>query len=223
MPPPTKKRKVAAPEEIKFDFAAREEYLTGFSKRKQARIKHAQEEAAKREKEERLRMRRELRQQRKVDLEAHVKEVNTLLRKANPDLSDAEEPTSNPEEEGDWEGFEEPAVEIINHEDEYIDEDKYTTVTIESVGISKEGFEKAGGEDDEGGNYGDKDNNSRKTEGAEGREDTRKKVWTKERPKSDRPKKRKQKFRYESKADRKAERIKISVKKKARAQARKGK
>jgi ribosomal RNA-processing protein 17 len=61
MPPPSKKRKTApTPTEITFDVAAREEYLTGFHKRKQARIKHAQEESARKEKEEKLRMRREV-------------------------------------------------------------------------------------------------------------------------------------------------------------------
>jgi hypothetical protein len=62
-PPASKKRKLAvtAPEKIEFDFSAREEYLTGFHKRKVARIKHAQEENAKREKEEKLRFRREVR------------------------------------------------------------------------------------------------------------------------------------------------------------------
>lgn len=63
MGPPNKKRKLAvtAPESIEFDFAAREEYLTGFHKRKLERKKHAQEENAKREKEEKLRLRREVR------------------------------------------------------------------------------------------------------------------------------------------------------------------
>jgi ribosomal RNA-processing protein 17 len=64
MPAPSnhKKRKITtvAVEKIDFDPAAREEYLTGFHKRKVARIKHAQEENAKREKEEKLRMRREV-------------------------------------------------------------------------------------------------------------------------------------------------------------------
>jgi ribosomal RNA-processing protein 17 len=62
MPPASKKRKIGstAPAEITFDFAAREEYLTGFHKRKQARIKHAQEEAVKKDNEERLRLRREV-------------------------------------------------------------------------------------------------------------------------------------------------------------------
>lgn len=62
MAPPPKKRKmnVTAPESITFDPAAREEYLTGFHKRKLERIKHAQDENAKREKEEKLRFRREV-------------------------------------------------------------------------------------------------------------------------------------------------------------------
>jgi ribosomal RNA-processing protein 17 len=64
MPPPNKKRKitVVAPEKIEFDPSAREEYLTGFHKRKVARQKFAQEEAAKKEKEEKLRFRREVTQ-----------------------------------------------------------------------------------------------------------------------------------------------------------------
>lgn len=56
MAPPAKKRKKSATavEEITFDPSAREDYLTGFHKRKVQRIKHAQEEAAKRERQERI-------------------------------------------------------------------------------------------------------------------------------------------------------------------------
>ena len=55
LPPPRKKRKTAfAIEEISFDPAARADYLTGFHKRKLQRIKHAREEAAKREREDRI-------------------------------------------------------------------------------------------------------------------------------------------------------------------------
>ncbi|KAF2749644.1 hypothetical protein M011DRAFT_456429 [Sporormia fimetaria CBS 119925] len=210
-PPPSKKRKISttAPAEITFDFAAREEYLTGFHKRKLARIKHAQEEAAKKEKEERLRMRAELRKQRKEDLEKHVAEVNALLRKANGDPSEAEDGSDSNDEDSEFEGFDEPVPEEINREDEYIDEDKYTTVTIESVGISKDGFESTKTGDGE-------------TEGGDD-EKKEKRVWTKEKPKTIRPKKKKQKFRYESKAERKATRIKQGAKKKAQAAARKAK
>ena len=61
MVPPTKRRKISAVEEITFDPAAREEFLTGFHKRKLARVKHAQGEAAKKEREERVKKRREVR------------------------------------------------------------------------------------------------------------------------------------------------------------------
>ncbi len=55
IPPPKKKRKsTSAIEEIAFDFNAREDYLTGFHKRKLQRIKRAKEEAAKKEREEKI-------------------------------------------------------------------------------------------------------------------------------------------------------------------------
>ena len=55
MPPSGKKRKsTSAIEEISFDSSAREDYLTGFHKRKLQRIKHAKEEAAKKEREDKL-------------------------------------------------------------------------------------------------------------------------------------------------------------------------
>ena len=53
--PPKKKRKTApAIEEISFDFSAREDYLTGFHKRKVQRIKHAKDEAAKKDREDKV-------------------------------------------------------------------------------------------------------------------------------------------------------------------------
>lgn len=68
MAPPAKRRRTDAPlkrgkrpEELLFDGAARQEYLTGFHKRKQARIKHAQEVAAKKEREEKIQQRKEVR------------------------------------------------------------------------------------------------------------------------------------------------------------------
>lgn len=47
-------------EELKFDPEARQDYLTGFHKRKVQRIKHAQEEAAKKGKEEKVEARKEV-------------------------------------------------------------------------------------------------------------------------------------------------------------------
>ena len=47
----SKKRKTAKVEEINFDSAARQEFLTGFHKRKVARARHAQEIAEKKAQE----------------------------------------------------------------------------------------------------------------------------------------------------------------------------
>ena len=57
-PPAKRKKSVSTIEEIKFDFDDRQDYLTGFHKRKLHRIKHAQEEAAKKEREDRLEARK---------------------------------------------------------------------------------------------------------------------------------------------------------------------
>jgi ribosomal RNA-processing protein 17 len=63
MQPPTKRRRIetAAVEEIQFDAAARQEYLTGFHKRKVQRAKHAQEAAEKKARLERIEERRKVR------------------------------------------------------------------------------------------------------------------------------------------------------------------
>jgi ribosomal RNA-processing protein 17 len=209
MPPPSKKRKTTATEEISFDPSAREEYLTGFHKRKLARIKHAQEENAKKEREEKIRARAEIRKERKEDLERHVSEVNRLVKQANGDIFEDDENEDDDAASGAEDNKPaEPEFIPINQEDEYIDEDKYTTVTIESVGISKHGFERAGGGE---GSEDEVDADGVKKE---------KKVWTKEKPKTARPKKKKIKFRYETKAERKAERVKQGVKKKKMREAR---
>ena len=54
LPLSNKRKRVPAIEEITFDPHSREDYLTGFHKRKLQRIKHAKDEAIKREREERL-------------------------------------------------------------------------------------------------------------------------------------------------------------------------
>ena len=158
-----------------------------------------------------------MRQQRKGDLERHVQEVNTLLRKVNGELSEEgeggeDEAADEEGEDEEWTGFEEPVE--INREEEYIDEDKYTTVTVETVDISKSGFSKpeaGSGEDSEGG---------REVAVGSKLQASDKRVWTKEKPSKDRPKKKKKKFRYESKADRKVTRLKERSKNREQAKAR---
>ncbi|KJZ75534.1 hypothetical protein HIM_04997 [Hirsutella minnesotensis 3608] len=190
LPPPIKKRKTTSSvEEIPFDDSARQEYLTGFHKRKQQRIKHAQEQAAKLARQERLDTRKQLREERRKELEEHVETVSRLLRESG---AVAEPVRSGDQEEGEaedeWTGFhDKPDLDIIDLEEEYIDEDRYTTVTVETVAVTREGLNKPQipeedaeeeGERPEG--KGDQQNDSKPAK----------------------PKKRKKKFRYESKVER---------------------
>lgn len=97
---------------------------------------------------------------------------------------------------------------MVDHEEEYIDEDKFTTVTVEGIEISKEGITRtADGDDSDDG-----------TEEAKGRitkeEEKVKKVWPK--------KPRKKKFTYETKAERKMTRQKQKSGGRAAADARRG-
>ncbi|KAF4497608.1 nucleolar 12 [Fusarium agapanthi] len=185
LPPPSKKRKMAsAVEEVNFDFEARQEYLTGFHKRKQQRIKNAQEEAAKRARQEKLELRKQIREERKRDVEEHVQTVNRLLQES--EAAGAVEQESD-EEDGEWDGFpDQPELDIVDHEEEYIDEDRYTTVTVESVSVTRDGLHKP--------QVDDKDNEEDKK--VEEPNDDQKAKSRRE------PKKKKKKFRYETKFER---------------------
>ena len=118
----------------------------------------------------------------------HVAEVNAELRKQNPDLSESDSaPEINGQDE-EWEGIEEVEPEFAQDE-EYVDEDKYTTVTVEAMKDPRDESED--------------DAESKKVVGenrtANGGSQARKKrIWSKE----DKAKSKKKKFRYESKAER---------------------
>jgi ribosomal RNA-processing protein 17 len=132
------------------------------------------------------------------------------------DNSSSDDDDDDDDEEEKFTGFAEP--EPINQEDEYIDEDKYTTVTVESVNISKAGFHRPGEETEEEA-AAQKHRDAAEKEAAEG--EGKKKVWTKAWPKNnDKPKKKKKKFRYETKTERKAERMKQGIKKRKQKEAR---
>ncbi|EHK50512.1 uncharacterized protein TrAtP1_011034 [Trichoderma atroviride] len=212
LPPPSRKRKYGV-EQVSFDFDARNEYLTGFHKRKQQRIKQAQEEAAKKAREERIRTRKQLRDERMKEVEEHVEHVNKLLRESGAIEDDASEQQSDENaNEGEWDGFpDRPNLDIVDHEEEYIDEDRYTTVTVESVSISRDGLERPAkpqekAEEDKDGeaDKADQDDKSAKKGPV-------------------RPKKKKQKFRYESKIERQLAGRKQKAKKSAKASERKSK
>ena len=71
-------------------------------------------------------------------MEEHVNAVNALLRDV--------ECGKGSEEDESWGGIEDEgdmvvkAVEVLDHEEEYVDEDRYTTVTVEAVDVSKDGL-----------------------------------------------------------------------------------
>lgn len=145
-----------------------------------------------------------MREERKQELEAHVEAVNSALQ-AVEDGHGLDWQEKDEDEDG-WGGIVEEAVpELVDHEEEYIDEDKYTTVTVEAVDISREGLSKAADSDAE---------EEPKKDYSKPEEDTKKKKWPK--------KERKPKFRYESKVERKAGRAKLKAKKSTQAAARKG-
>lgn len=143
----------------------------------------------------------QLREERKQELEQHVEAVNALLQDMDADANG---------DNGTWNGFDdEPAAKVIDHEEEYIDEDddRYTTVTIEAVEVDKEGLHKTVDSDDE-------DEEKPKKVYEDKTKDNGKKKWPK--------KPRKEKFRYESKVERRLGRAKVKASNKKKADARKG-
>lgn len=114
--------------------------------------------------------------------------VNKMLEESRAAGAEAQEEDS--EEAEAWEGFpDRPDLDMVDHEEEYIDEDRYTTVTVESVNVSRDGFEKPvihqDDEDDE--TKLEEEPKAAPTDGKEARP----------------PKAKKKKFRYENKMDRK--------------------
>ncbi|KAH7008014.1 nucleolar protein 12-domain-containing protein [Ilyonectria destructans] len=187
LPPHNKKRKVThAVEEINFDNEARSDFLTGFHKRKQQRIKNAQEEAAKRARLEKIELRKQAREDRRREVEDHVNTVNRLLQES--EVAGGVDKDSD-ESADEWDGFpDQPNLDIVDHEEEYIDEDRYTTVTVESVSVSRDGLYKP-----------QLDEKVEKDENETDKKDTE---ADKEDSRPERPKKKKKKFRYESKIER---------------------
>lgn len=81
----------------------------------------------------------------------------------------------------------------IDLEEEYIDEDKYTTVTVEAVNVDRDGLHKPELEKSEDEGSGQEDDKQKVQKNDEGSK----------RPKD--PKKKKKKFRYENKFERAVE------------------
>ncbi|PNS18981.1 Eukaryotic translation initiation factor 3 subunit B [Sphaceloma murrayae] len=225
-PPVPKRRKLEPVAELNFDPAARQEYLTGFHKRKLERAKHARELAQKKDREEKIVQRKQLRDSRKREAEQRVEEMSAFLKK-QAELEDEGivipgdelEQQGEAQEEAEFEGFEEvPAVDAL---DEYVDEGKFTTVVVKELDDIRDYETEAedGEDEDEAVEALDKD----QTHDA-GSVEKPKRAWTKKRPTADKSnKKKKRTFRYESKHERQTERKKQKLKNSAAAKTRKAK
>ena len=142
-------------------------------------------------------------------MEEHQRQLKRLNEEDTSDNSDS---NSDPGEESDqeWEGFEEPPA--VDYEAEYIDEDKYTTVTVEEMDPSREGLRKAvQGEDSE---------DEPKRDPPATAEPESKIPKKTRKPATDKPKKKKKQFRYESKGERKLTEAKHRLSKAKKAKAR---
>ena len=150
----------------------------------------------------------------------HVEAVNSMLKKQSRTLSESSDEESLIELE-QWDGIVEDT--IVDHEDEYVDEDRYTTVTVEAVDVSRDGLHKIIMDEQEN----QAPTTTGPVEGATANSDTKARQDTKQEkhlrskdPPSG-PKKKRKKFRYESKAERKVSRYKERSGNKAKAKARK--
>ncbi len=153
-----------------------------------------------------------------MDREKHVEAVNAAVRGAEVLAADDQ---SSDGSIAHWNGIEEKRE--VDHEDEYLDEDRHTVVTVEAVDITRDGLQrKQEGPDVEG-----EDPQTGITKTSERKGSTRgtangnsTKGIKQSKDLDSRPKKRKKKFRYESKAERKVTRFKERSGGKAKAKAR---
>lgn len=146
-------------------------------------------------------------------MEEHKRQLQRLKDEDNSD-SDSN-PDQDDNEDQEWEGFAEPPV--VDYEAEYIDEDKYTTVTVEEMDASREGLRKSVQHDGDS----EEDNDGEKDPSAPSTTEPEAKPTKKARKsQTDKPKKKKKQFRYESKGDRKLTIAKQRLSKSRKAQAR---
>jgi ribosomal RNA-processing protein 17 len=141
-----------------------------------------------------------MREERNADFERALEEHKRQLKRLkeeNESGDDSGSASSDDGEEDEWVGIAEPPV--VDYEAEYVDEDKYTTVTVEELDPSKEGLLQSD----------DDSSDERKTERPASTEDAKSAKPQKTKKQSDNQlKKKKKKFRYESKDERKVTRMK---------------
>ena len=135
-----------------------------------------------------------------------------------------QKPTEDSEEDGTPGDSDKPSSANENTpadcEAEYLDEDLYTTVTVEAVDVSRDGLQKTYDDDNEPGDEEASVKRSSKDDSTH--DDGISKPQRKERKSiPSGTKKKKKKFRYESKAERKFTRSKEKLKNSAQARSRK--
>lgn len=132
-------------------------------------------------------------------MEDHVQAVNKILREAQEAGTEELDGEAGSGEE-EWDGIHDDAqIAPVDLEEEYIDEDRYTTVTIESVTVDRDGLhkpepethEQEGEEEGDGQDEEEGEDKAKMSAGA-GKGSSK--------PRKERPKKKK--FRYESKFER---------------------
>ncbi len=135
----------------------------------------------------------QIREERKQAVEDHVQAINKILREA--EYAGTSDNNRNGSDE-EWSGL--PDADVpeapIDLEEEYIDEDRYTTVTVEAVSVDRDGLHKPElqqSSDDEVEEEGGADKQAEEKKGDD------------KRPKH--PTKKKKKFRYENKFERAVE------------------
>lgn len=155
-------------------------------------------------------MGKQLREDRKREVEDHVQQVNNALKQAAQAgyIEGEEDELSNGETADEWGGFQDTPVrqDLIDHEEEYVDEDRFTTVTVESVNVSKDGLTSSRPDEEESADERGVDKStqaqSERTSGEKDQHATKKK--------------KKQKFRYETKLERQITTIKQKARNKRR-------
>jgi ribosomal RNA-processing protein 17 len=149
----------------------------------------------------------QIREERKQAVEEHIQAINQILREAEHAGTGEQNQDGSDEEWGGLSDTDVPQVPI-DLEEEYIDEDKYTTVTVEAVSVDRDGLHKPELDqpsEDEGSAQGDG--------GAEEDQEEKGKGGKRSR---DPAKPKKKKFRYENKFERDLEARKQRAKRKKR-------
>lgn len=152
----------------------------------------------------------QIRETRKQELQEHVDSVNAMITAIIPGTSK----DTNDSSDDEWEGI--PTINSIDHNEEYIDEDKYTTVTVTTMNEDDTSSE------DEN----DPDVKARKARESIYNEDGTKKdlrnSGDKKTIKEKKPKVKKKKFRYLSKGERREDQRKQKGIRSKKAYERKG-